>query len=330
MSDPVPLPLQRDTFPAHRLMTEHPPVLHDPNKKVVFGVACPAGTVHEGEIHYSRWPTMPLPERITLGPLDHFIEVREGVYDYASVTGVEGAVEWHVNFADPRLFTAYGSGLFAQDEMQVAEHPALGALREALHARRWPTLTEERGQATPVLVKGVQRRCRVQTDANHAELRPHGLYGNQFMMAKADAVRRATVRLEPPTVSNLVAIAALRGGRGTYTAREIEYLLTTAYSGFRAAVLESGGAPAVVHTGYWGCGAFGGNRVLMSLLQLVSARAAGVERVVFYTVTTGGRTEVDLAVEKVRHMPEPGDIATPAFIERTLAVGLRWGQSDGN
>ncbi len=58
------------------------------------------------------------------------------MYDYARAAGVEGAVEWHVNFADPRLFTAYGLGLFAQDEMQVAEHPALGALREALHARR--------------------------------------------------------------------------------------------------------------------------------------------------------------------------------------------------
>lgn len=330
MSDPVPLPLQRNTFPAHRLMTEHPPVLRDPNKRVVFDVACPAGTVHEGEINYSRWPTMPLPERIALGDQDHFIEVREGVYDYASVTGVEGVVEWHVNFADPRLFTAYGSGLFAQDEMQVAEHPALGALREALHARRWPTLTEERGQATPVLVKGVQRRCRVQTDANPAELRPYGLYGNQFMMAKADAVRRATVRLEPPTVSNLVAIAALRGGRGTYTAREIEYLLTTAYSGFRAAVLESGGAPAVVHTGYWGCGAFGGNRVLMSLLQLVSARAAGVERVVFYTVTKGGMREIDLALEQTKRSLSQPLLTTFECVAMISGMAFRWGNGDRN
>lgn len=44
-------------------------------------------------------------------------------------TGVAGAVEWDVNFADPRLFTAYGSELFAQDEMQVAEHLAFGAVR---------------------------------------------------------------------------------------------------------------------------------------------------------------------------------------------------------
>ena len=73
----APLPLQRDTFPTHRLMTEHPPVLRDPNKQVVFAVvfavACPAGTVHEGEISYSRWPMMPLPERIALGHRNHFI-----------------------------------------------------------------------------------------------------------------------------------------------------------------------------------------------------------------------------------------------------------------
>lgn len=137
-------------------MREHPPVLRVPNKRTVFEVACPPGAVHEG------------------------------MCDYAPTPRVERAVEWHVNFADTRLFTAYGTGLFAQDEMQVAEHPALGALREALNARRWPTLTEECGQATPVLVRGVQRRCRVQTDANAAEGRPYGLYGNRFMMATGD------------------------------------------------------------------------------------------------------------------------------------------------
>ena len=82
---------------------------------------------------------------IALDGAEERVEVRERVYDYRPATGMAGAVEWHVNFADPRLFTAYGSGLLAQDEMQVAEHPALGALREALSARRWPTLTEERG-----------------------------------------------------------------------------------------------------------------------------------------------------------------------------------------
>jgi hypothetical protein len=88
-------------------MTEHPPVLRDPNKRVVFDVACPAGTVHEGEISYSRWPALPLPEVMALDGAEERVEVRESVYDYQPATGMAGAVEWHVNFADPRLFTAY-------------------------------------------------------------------------------------------------------------------------------------------------------------------------------------------------------------------------------
>lgn len=41
-------------------------------------------------------------------------------------------MEWWVNFADPILFVAYAGRLFAQDEIQVAEHPALGHLKEKL------------------------------------------------------------------------------------------------------------------------------------------------------------------------------------------------------
>ncbi len=48
--------------------------------------------------------------------------------------------EWWVNFADPHLFVAYGSSLFAQDEIQVAEHPSLGHLREALYACKYCTV----------------------------------------------------------------------------------------------------------------------------------------------------------------------------------------------
>lgn len=40
-------------------------------------------------------------------------------YDYQPESEDSSAVEWHVNFADPRLFAAYGSGLFAQDEIRV-------------------------------------------------------------------------------------------------------------------------------------------------------------------------------------------------------------------
>ena len=49
-------------------------------------------------------------------------------------------------------------------------------------------------------------------------------------------------------------------------------MLASAYSGFLAARLESAGAPTVVHTGYWGCGAFGRNRELRAMLQVLAAR----------------------------------------------------------
>jgi hypothetical protein len=38
----------------------------------------------------------------------------------------------------------------------------------------------------------------------------------------------------------------------------------------------------------------------MSLLQVAAACAAGVERLVFQTVTPDGRAEFDLAMEKMR------------------------------
>ena len=156
-----------------------------------------------------------------------------------------------------------------------------------------------------MLVTGVERRVAIETDPDAAAGRPHGLYGNAFAAADPDAVRRATTPIDPPTVTNLVAIAAIAGGRGRYTRDEIRRTLVTAFTGFRAAVVESArlaGGPArvVVHTGYWGCGAFGGNRVLMALLQVVAARMAGLERLVFHTGAPGGDAPLAEALEPHR------------------------------
>lgn len=80
--------------------------------------------------------------------------------------------------------------------------------------------------------------------------------------------------------------------QGRYRLDEITGTLVTAFTGFRAAVEESerqlGGMSCVIHTGYWGGGAFGGNRVLMSMLQILAAQMAGVDRLVFHTGAPGG------------------------------------------
>ena len=56
-------------------------------------------------------------------------------YQYKPSTDAK-EVEWYINFADSSLFFAYGTALFAQDEMQVAEHPSLASLRELMQANK--------------------------------------------------------------------------------------------------------------------------------------------------------------------------------------------------
>src|SRR5688572_6158916 len=291
-------PITRQAFDAAALMREHPPKFRHRNKQAVFEMSHGAGTRPPGGlVVFTRWGAMKLPWELA-ATAGLAIEARADVYDYQPTDMATGGLEWHVNFADPHLFVAYGSGLFAQDEMQVLEHPVLGALKEALDDSGQIVLTVEKGRATPVLVRGAQRRVAVATDANAAEGRPGGLYGNRSAAAPVEAVRRAARVIDPTTVSNLIAMAAPVGGAGRYTREEIEHVLTTAYTGYAAAVLETRQAcgeegRTVVHTGFWGCGAFGGNRTLMSMLQIVAARLAGLDGLVFHAFDSAGRTRFE-------------------------------------
>jgi hypothetical protein len=331
-----PEPIERQQFDLQELVKEHPPLWNDRNKAIVFEIACPPGSSHQGRLEYSRWGAMPFPENLDPTAAIGRMVARPGFFDYARESEPSDAVEWHLNFADPRLFFAYGSRLFAQDEMQVAEHPALGSLREALVARNLPALTVEGGRPTPVLVMGALRHCRVATDRNAAEGRPYGLYGNSFARADPVAVRRATTRIDPPTTTNLIAMAAPACGGGRYRIQEIEFVLATAYTAFRAAVLESARArgsdgPVVIHTGFWGCGAFGGDRTLMTTLQVIAGEMAGVERIVFHTGDPIG----DVAIRMTRALFAEGrvggsGIAVRELIQRVEEIGFEWMFSDGN
>jgi hypothetical protein len=52
-------------------------------------------------------------------------------------------------------------------------------------------------------------------------------------------IRRATTSVDPLTITNLIAIAAIAGGWGPYRPDQIEKALTTAFTGSRVAALES-------------------------------------------------------------------------------------------
>jgi hypothetical protein len=242
-------------------------------------------------------------------------------------------MHWHLNFAMTDCFGAYGSGLLAQDELQVLEHPALASLREAAYRERFPLLCLEGGRPTPVLVAGVERRGALETGATRA--RPRGLYGNEFSRARRQDVLAALAVLDPPQRSNLVAIEAPAYGAGRYRRDELEGILATAFSGFRAAVVETrraaaraGPAPrTVVHTGFWGAGAYGGDRELMALLQLVAAELAEVDEVVFYTARADGAEALAAAAGEYDALPGSAPVAD--VVTRVLTRGYAWGESNG-
>jgi hypothetical protein len=183
---------------------------------------------------------------------------------------------------------------------------------------------------------GAERRVRIQTDRRAGRGGPSWLYGVAFAEATAEVVRQATTAIDPPTTSNVIAIAAPIGGHGRYREEQIELALSTAYSGFHAAVLESRrvagpDAQVIVHSGFWGCGAFGGNRVMMTLLQLLAAQMAGLDRLVLHVGDPSGRTSVERATAIFRDGLTDGGLTDTAELIRLIeTLGMEWSHSDGN
>jgi len=325
-------PIYRKEFDAQELVAHYPAQLDDRNKKILFEISSPRTASHSGTISVSRWAQMPLPDAIRREKACPSFELRKDYFTYEPQP--YDLVDWHLNFAHHDLFRAYGSPLFAQDEMQVAEHPALASLRHALIDSGVDPFTVENGIATPILIMGVERRCTVETDSNPTAGRPLGLYGNRFTRSNEDAIRQATRVLKPPTISNIIAMEAPDCGSGRYTREQIEYVLSTAFTGFRAAVYETRNKVSVntktaIHTGYWGCGAYGGNRELMPLLQIIAACCAEIDILIFHTGgDSDGYARSLNTFEEI--MPADLNVNTDELLLRIESIGYEWGVGDGN
>lgn len=324
--------ISKSSFDTNRMIQENPPEIFSENKLAVYRVACPAGATHNGEIQFSRWQAMPLPIESIISTWKTDLDIREDVFMYEPTTK-KGLMAWYLNFSNYELFTDYGGPLFAQDEMQVAEHPALASLREALMKRGESCRTVEDDQPTPVLIRNVERRCSI--DTRPCTERPYGLYGSEFACARPNDIIKAVKPLNPPTISNVIAMEAPADGSGTYTAEAVKYILTTAFTGFSAAKHESlsvcGAKEVTIHTGFWGCGAYGGNRILMMILQLISANMSSIDQLVFHAVNKQGVEDVHKAVDFMRNkIQHTSAIKTENMIEQIVSHGFVWGESDGN
>jgi len=322
--------ISHQQFNAQDAITKYPPQLSDRNKQILFDISSPPGASHSGTISFSRWNPMALPETVRRGAARPDFQLRTDFFDYGPSS--RDSLIWHLNFAHNDLFRFYGGSLFAQDEIQVAEHPVLASLRHGLLDVGINPLTVENGVPTPVLAMGVERRCRVSTDMNPDEGRPYGLYGNMFARASADAIHRATEVIAPPTISNIIAIEAPPYGTGRYTHEQLTYVLTTAITGFSAARLESldkiPGVQTSIHTGFWGCGAYGGNRILMALLQMIAACGAEIDSLVFHSGPDS--TEYHEASRLLEGLlPQDQESNLERLVSRIEAFDFHWGTSDG-
>ncbi len=268
----------------------------------------------EGAFTATRWA----PTAIGAVGAAPAIESIAGPFSYPRVE--PGVVAWHVNFADPHLFAFYGIGAFAQEEIQVAEHPLLACVRELLLAKADPAfraLTCEANRPTPVLVKNVPRWCAIDAD---------GIYGRMLSRADDAKLAEAVTRVENAT-SNIIAIAAPQGA-GRYARAEIEDIIVTAVTGFTAARAESGTAKLRVHTGHWGTGAFGGNRVLMAAAQVLAARIAGVDELAYHSLSEDAESAFRQGLRIAESVPDGASFEQVSNLLDDR--GFIWGASDGN
>lgn len=311
-------------FKLPALVKDFPPVLQDKNKRYLYGLTARVSEAVAGELKFQAWKQVEDWESATM-PRQHSMtsRIQRGPYDYAASSST--AMTWHVNFADRKLFHYYGGPLFAQDELQVAEHPALASLLEALRRNtgRAPLTSRVKGgqqHARPCLITGVPRVCQVS-----------GLYGNEFAGASREELRAATSVFSAKGVrpSNIIAMEAVPGGKGAYTLGQIGSLLAAAFTAFAAAkVLTPKGASCVIHTGLWGAGAYGNNKQLVTIVQLAAAQLAGVDSLALHGITEADCSELAQGVATFRAMlPQVADAAS--VVQAIHARRFRWGVSNG-
>jgi hypothetical protein len=312
---------------ARALVREYPAAPAHPNKKLLFSLC--ESQEPSGDISVSRWRTDELPSVIPTQKRPRITHTREP-FQYEAASADERA--WHLNFANADLFCSYGGPFFAQDEIQVAEHPVLASLRSwllALQDETFKPITREATTATPILIQGVERRCQID---------PSEIYGARFGRASAEQLKAAVRLLRPVTYSNIIAMEAPVGGQGAYSSGVLSRIIQTAYCGFSAAKQRSEGKQTMILTGHWGTGAYGGNKIVMSALQLLAAHLAEVEHIRYHTLDA--QEEFIEGLQLYEHLLRQSWWArlrgkgSPRSLQDALreveSMRFRWGDSDGN
>lgn len=249
----------------------------------------------------------------------------------------ENTKRWYLNFADPTLFVACSSSLFAQDEIQTLEHPLLCIIRPFLAMNHFPGLevyTHTEGRSTPYLFTNIPYLIDVNTKPELPDGRIVSIYGNAFSYYehKDPSVLDMAIKVRKKvSYSNIIAMAAPRPSYGNYEKDTIIEMLSTTISAFEGAKHMSEDKTVEIHTGRWGAGAFGGNEELALIVQMIGAMIAEIEKIVFHAVNDACYENAVNEVNNIIQLYKQDEIEFVENIAEYLyKKKYQWGVSDGN
>jgi len=81
-----------------------------------------------------------------------------------------------------------------------------------------------------------------------------------------------------------------------------------------------------MHSGFWGCGAFGNNRQLMTAIQILAAGAAEVKRLVFWVPHDGYLSHYHAGLSLAHAL---GNRKTPEVVKALEEQGFLFGAGNG-
>lgn len=245
-------------------------------------------------------------------------------YDYRKARGGEDT--WFVNFADPNLFCAAEGSLFAQDEIQTLEMPLLAAFRRYInmnHIGGFAPYTLFNGNPTPYLFKNVPYWIKVDAKPLLRNGTRGNIYGCNLDTASEQEIEAGIRTVDGEFRVNVLAIAAPGYGSGRYNKDDISLVLRTLLCAFSAVEAQSTGR-VVIHSGNWGCGAFGGNPEFMYLAQMYAASVCGIDELVLHDF----KPEVEDSIQELNRMEDGMKLSD--VVESLYSKGYEWKQSDGN
>lgn len=99
---PAPQPIDSVVFNTALLMSEHPPVWRDRNKRLVFDISWPPGCIYSSQLIHTRWKAMRLSVHVAPVEAAKSVEQREDVVDYVPI-GDSDVLRLHWHSTDRRL-----------------------------------------------------------------------------------------------------------------------------------------------------------------------------------------------------------------------------------